>query len=466
VHVTSSTDSVDVALPVTAELRYDLVYGTHRAGPNVTVESNPAAPAGSTIDFGVYTYGLLSGTSSESGYRFITLDVNGTRGQIAGVWTLTGNADFSLYSVKATESGSFWTPPSCASVTPQSTGRCLSPQATGQTVMVNFVPSSLGVKTATLTFTPDATSGMPAQSWTLTGESRYDLVYGTHRAGPNVTVESNPAAPAGSTINFGVYAYGLLSGASTESGYRFITLDVNGTKGQIAGVWTLTGNADFSLYSVKAIESGSFWSPPSCASVAPQSTGRCLSPQVMGQTVMVNFVPSSIGVKTATLTFTPDAASGLPAQSWTLTGEGRYDLVYGTHRAGLNYNVGWNPSAPAGSTVNFGSVSSGSVYGFITLDVNGTKGQIAGVWTLSGSSDFSLYSVKATESGSFWDPPPCASVTPQLTGRCLSPQVMGQTVMVYFTPSSSGTKTATLTFTPDVASGMPAQSWALTGSKP
>jgi hypothetical protein len=322
------------------------------------------------------------------------------------------------------------------------------------------------VKTATLTFTPDAASGLPAQSWTLTGEGRYDLVYGTHRAGTNDILGWNPSAPAGSTIDFGAYAYGLLSGTSSESGYRLITLDVNGTRGQIAGVWTLSGSSDFSFGSVKAIESGYFSSAYGCASVAPQSTGRCVSPQVTGQSVWVSFVPSSLGVKTATLTFTPDAASGLPAQSWTLTGEGRYDLVYGTHRAGLNVTLEWNSAAPAGSTFNFGSVSSGSVYGFITLDVNGTKGQIAGVWSLSGSSDFSLYSVKAVESGSFWSPPPCTSVTPQLTGRCLSPQVMGQTAMVYFTPSSSGTKTATLTFTPDAASGLPSQSWTLTGSKP
>jgi hypothetical protein len=201
------------------------------------------------------------------------------------------------------------------------------------------------VHTATLTFTPDAASGLPAQSWTLQGEGAFNLAYGTHRAGASTTPSSNPTAPAGSTVDFGALASGTAS--------RYVMLDISGTHGQVGGAWEITGGvgAGFGLQGVRATE-GNWAHVGACVAVAAnsQTTPRCLGPAVMGQQVHLTFTPpATAGVYTATLTFRPDVESGLPPQSWTLRGES-------TALSGFVFN--WDSNQPTpGATVADGSTA-------------------------------------------------------------------------------------------------------------
>jgi hypothetical protein len=335
---------------------------------------------------------------------------------------------------------------------------------------LQFTPPALGAHTATLTFTPDAASGLPAQSWTLRGEGLFNLAYGTHRAGGNHLLWDNPAAPAGSTVGFGQMVFGVVPGAMSGSAVRFVAVDITGTHGQVGGTWALTGGtaAGFRILGSRPTD-GSFFAHSACPAPTAdgQSAPRCLSGNAEGHTVQLQFTPPALGAHTATLTFTPDAASGLPAQSWTLQGEGVFNLAYGTHRAGVSAAPSSNPAAPAGSTVDFGSLASSSTLRYVMLDVNGTHGQMAGTWFITGDAEFTIGALRATE-GTFTSVGSCATVQAggRATDRCLSPAVTGQQVELRFTAGAAGTRAATLTFTPDAATGMAPVSWLLAGSSP
>ncbi len=253
---------------------------------------------------------------------------------------------------------------------------------------VTFTPSAAGVRTATLTFTDDATGSPQTVFLQGTGQS------------VTKTISISPIS-----YDFGV----------SNVGVSVVSNNLTATN-------TGTGNVTFSNYAISGANASDF------AITSPNYYYECSGTRYSNVLPagsfcyeQVTFTPSATGVRTATLTFTDDA-TGSP-QTIALTGEGQVvttsDQISPTSLL-FTSNVG----------------VSGSKYVYFTntgtANINFTGAAITG----TNAADFSIGAYNQCANGySSTGLPPGTS--------CY--------VRVSFTPTLAGTETATLNVTDSVS---------------
>lgn len=322
-HVTSSDGTVDMSIPVTVEMRYDVAVVGQRMGTD-NFGSTVERAEDSVTNLGVTSANVIQEASPPSvGQRFYVV-ASGTQGNLKGRWSLSGDTGFKLSGIRKDQNTISDSCGATISADGQSTTDCVSGGATSnnyphQSVYVAFAPATAGVKTATLTFTPDAATGLAPSTFKLQGEGRHDITTALQSGGSFRYNESTPYV-AGSVNNMGTVA----SGSTLR---RLTYASSLGTYGKLKGTWSLTGSPSFTLRLSEQI-SNSANSGSACGVVNAdkRSTTACTGDSRQGNSYVhlrtqVEFT-HAIGTHTATLTFTPDPTLGLAPLSMQLQATG------------------------------------------------------------------------------------------------------------------------------------------------
>ena len=172
------------------------------------------------------------------------------------------------------------------------------------------------------------------------------------------------------------------------------------------------GNGPLTIASVGPVNPGDFHVTNSCP-ISPSTL-----PMFGSCSVKITFTPSAVGTSTASFTFTDDDnASPGSKQKVTLTGTG---------------------------TAGTASVSTGSV-AFGAVPITTTVGPMSFMISNTGTAPLTVQSIGIAPTGEFTETDNCVG-TIAIGGNC--------TVMVKFTPSATGSRTAVLTIT-DNSGGCP-----------
>ena len=250
------------------------------------------------------------------------------------------------------------------------------------TISITFTPTASGPRSATLTFSDSAGNSPQAVSLSGTG-----------------TAASAGVSP--SSLSFAATVVGSTSSPQT------VTLSNGGTAAISISSISISGT-DASDFAISAKTCG--------ASLA--GSGSC--------TVSITFAPSAPGSRIATLAFT-DSAGNSP-QTVSLSGTGNAA------------NVSITPSTLSFTATSIGSTTAAQT---VTLSNGGTA-----------SINISSIAISGTNAGDF-------AIVAKTCGASLAGSA-NCTVSVTFTPSVSGSRTATLSFT-DSAGNSP-QAVALSGN--
>jgi protein gp37 len=330
-------------------------------GPNLL-----AAPASAaTLDKTTLTFTPAQLVGSTSAAQVITLTAHGT-----APLTITSIA------VTGTNSGDFAENDTC----PKSPATLAL--GTSCTISVTFTPTANGPRTGSITFTDDASTS--PQMVTLTGTG------GTPTAdlsGTSLTFTNQPL--------------------NTPSTSQSVTLTNNGAVALAIASITLTGanSGDFTL------------TPANTCGSSVAAGANCI--------INVTFRPTAVGIRTAVVTLTDNAASA--KQTINLTG------------TGIAPAVGFNPSS---LTFSAQTVATAAPVQTITLTNNGSA-------TLSVTS----IAVSGANSADFTQTNTCGTSV-AAAATC--------TISVKFTPSATGSRTASIIVTDNAAGGT--QTIALTGT--
>ncbi len=266
------------------------------------------------------------------------------------------------------------------------------PPAASCYVQIVFTPSAPGARSATLTFTDDATGG-------------------THTVGLGGAGLDTTASGKSAVVTTPALAFGAANVGSTVAG-QFASITSIGSAPVTFGSYTITGaNAgDFAIVTNGCHAYNS-------DKLAPG--GNCL--------VQVSFTPSGTGARTATLNFNDDSVVGTHAV--TLTGVGQ-------DASAASKMLVVNTPAVAFGVQNVGTTAAGQ-YAYVVS--GGTAPVNFSGYTLGGANaaDFSITGNNCH-----------AGFTDQL------PQGASCWVQVAFTPIAAGARSATLVFTDD-APGAP-----------
>lgn len=322
-HVTSSDGTVDMNLPVTVEMRYDVALVGQRMGTgsfSSTVERTPD----SVTNLGVTSANIIQEASPPSVAQRFYVVTSSTYGRLKGRWSLSGDEGFKLSGIRKDANTIYDDCGAVVATDGQSTTDCTSGGSTNtsyphQSVHVAFAPATVGVKNATLTFTPDAATGLAPTTFKLQAEGRYDLTSDL-RAGGSFRYSEAQLYTAGSIVNMG--------SVTPDKTLKLLTYASSlGTYGKLKGSWSLAGSANFKLIRNEQISnSASSGSVCGAVNADKRSTAPCIGDARQGNSYVhlrtqVEFTPT-VGTHTATLTFTPDPTMGLAPMSMELQATG------------------------------------------------------------------------------------------------------------------------------------------------
>jgi ASPM-SPD-2-Hydin domain-containing protein/HYDIN/CFA65/VesB family protein/centrosomal CEP192-like protein len=368
----SVTGNLSASTPINSLTLWDDASGTTTYFDDVIVsnhDNGTVSSGGSSLTFNPTNLSFSSqavGTTSAA--QSVTLTNSSASTVHISAVGLTGNntADFAISA------------DTCSGAAVAANGTC--------SVSVTFSPTAVGNRTATLSFTDDG-AGSP-QSVALSGTAI--------SVGP--AVGFSPAS-----LSFGNQNTGTTSAAKS------VTVTNN-------------GNADLHITSVTLTGTN----PGDFAITANTCTGATVAPNATCS-VSATFAPTNTGNRSASLSFADDA-TGSP-QGLALSGTG---VVPG---------ISFNPTSLTFASQGVGSTSAAQT---ITVTNNGTASLHITSITFTGTnaSDFA----KSADT--------CTGATVNLTGAC--------TVSVTFSPTATGSRSASISFTDDAPSSP--QTVALSGT--
>lgn len=406
----------------------------------------------------------------------------GTAGKLSGQFSLTGSAAYSITSATLVNSNGTTTGSCVISGDKQSAGPCTAASAEYNSnvgnyvhlaLSVQFLPTVTGLHFSDLRFTPAGGTGYPASTIKLRGEGQYNVAYQASSS------FSNPSVAVPATLDAGNVAYsGHLGGAVPTVDLPAIYLHQTGTAGKLAGTLSVTGPqaGQFRIASWGSSRPYDGVSTPcsftnNAASKCVAATASTTSTASDNLWFQVKYTPAGLGVANATITFTPDAATGLVPTSWNLRGTAVYDITY---QSSTTSGTTTPPSSPqpigAGVTyyTTLPTVSAGTITQDIIFRASGQYGQLGGSVSLTGASNITLTGWGTiSESGSV--SLGCSRTTTS-GGACLG-AVVDQSTASYkhlvarisYTPTQAGIQdNAALTFTPHPAMGLAPVSLSLT----
>lgn len=486
--VVATDGSYDAALPLTANFRWNVAVGAAYQRPDSN-SSQTAYVSGTVVNLGTTIVALNSAETTGTLTRDLIVRAAGTHGKMRGYWSLAGSPDFTLVAVNKLMPSNNGTTLCGATISAdkQSSSVCTGDELSlnsstyyGMFSKVSFKPTMKGTQSATLTFTPvDSTQGAPVTFLlSATGENNVGVGAAYQRPGSGSSLS---AYVAGSTVNVGTTVIALNVAETTGSLVRDFVVRATGTHGKMRGYWTLSGSSDFTLSAVKQFAWSNSAITECGAAIATdkQSSSVCTAYDISDTSSIyqsmfatVSFIPTSKGVKTATLTFTPvDNTQGAPVSFLlSATAENNVGVGAAYHRPDSNSSLS---NYGSGATVDLGAtvlaLNSAETSGTLTRDfvvrATGTHGKMRGYWSLSGSSDFTLFAVKqfAWSNAAMTVCGATISTDKQSSTVCTGSDLSDSSqdfknmfATVNFKPSSKGLKTATLTFTPvDTTQGAP-----------
>ncbi len=302
----------------------------------------------------------INATASPSSLSFGIINLGATSAIQTATLQNNGASAISISSVTLTgpNSGDFAT-------SNNTCGASLAPAASC-TVSIAFTPSALGARTASLTFTDDASNS--PQTVALSGIG---------------AIENASVAPA--SLTFSLEAVGTASPPQAVTLTNGGTVAINVSSIAIAGA----NAADFAVSSKTC-----------AATLAPSSS--CL--------ISITFNPSAAGIRTATLTITDSPGSPLTV---ALSGTGAIASATASPSS-----LAFPPTAPQTTST--------------PLSVTLTNGPSLAI-------NLNNISISGPNAADF-------AISANTCGTALAPSA-ACSVSVTFTPSATGSRTATLTFT-------------------
>jgi hypothetical protein len=311
----------------------------------------------------------------------------------------------------------------------------LAPQATNNTAKITFTPNSPGIKTATVTI-PNNTVEAPNFSFTVTGTG-----LGAPVPGLNFTMTVNGTTYTESDsqhITSADFGSSPINGAAAAA----ITIQNAGTN-NTGTVLSLTGNPVIQISGPNA----------DCFTVTQPSSKNINANSSV--TASIQFAPTSTGTKTAVVSI-PNNSPDKPVFSFTITGTGTAAVpmmsialsVNGTTYTEYPYQ---NTSF---SIVNFGNnIELNSTITASLIVRNNAENNSGAVFNLTGTPPIQI---SGPDASSF------AVIQPQVVSLSGGSNT---TARIIFTPTSRGTKSATVTI-PNNSPEKPNFSFTVTGTVP
>ncbi|MCC5611306.1 choice-of-anchor D domain-containing protein [Nostoc sp. CHAB 5834] len=474
---TPSAGAIALGMPATP-LRLSLKGSSdYNVRANGSVTPSAVAAPDSPWDFGAKSVNAqgLPGASSIS--KKLYMVPSGTAGALAGTFTYSGSPAFTVKNVQpyTPATGQLAGSPVAVGTLVRATHDISSGTnaITGVSAQVDFEPTTLGTHTGKITWTPSDVRVTPLE-FTVTGTGAN-----------NVTTEFSSAANSSNPIS--VVDGGIATAKLIPNSYPVprelptFFIRNKGTNGSLAGTLSITGPDATSFEIAQWGQSTSTATPTlsaTCTITSPQLSANCAaadgsypSNYYVHLYSKINFKPKRKGAHLATLTFVPHASLGLPSQTVTLQGMGVFDAVGllseqptgGAPATSANVATYVNP--PGGL-----SAGGGTVLKKFFVQASGIYGYVGGAFSISGATSFKIFQTGISTATGFSS----ANGTVQpggLTGTALSPNepsvsstnYSGLYVVVQYSPTAAGESSAVLTYTPDVATGLPSQSVNIAG---
>ncbi|MGA3026769.1 MAG: choice-of-anchor D domain-containing protein [Bryobacteraceae bacterium] len=337
----------------------------------ITLTDNAGNVAGATQVVNASGTGVAvpqGATTAPSNLIFANQNVNSTSAAQVVTLTNTGTGALTIASIAitGTNAGDFGKTTTCGATLAGSGGTC--------TISVTFTPTALGSRTATLVITDNAGN--------VTGSTQQVTLNGT---GVGVPV----AGVSTSSIPFGNQNLG------TTSASQPVTL--NNTTG--------TGPLTISSISIGGTNPGDFGQTNNCGTSVAIG-GSC--------TINVTFAPTAAGSRSGTLIVSDNSNNAASSQTVNLTGTG-----VAVPNAGLSTST-----LPSFGSVNIGTTSAAQT---VTVSNTGT-----------GPLTIASIVVGGTNPGDFGKTSDCGA-TLNNGASC--------TIVVIFTPTAAGARSATITLT-------------------
>lgn len=485
VTLTALDTSISVAANVTLDNQVSIV--AMRAGASSSLQAASVLESSELFAFPTVPYNGAPNATNGSASSYFFAEVAGAYGAVAGRWVIEGDKDFTLSGAGTVNSSTGYG--ACpTAISAWESSRCIGMDVSAVNgrpsfrVAVNFAPLNTGARSAVLLFVPDESSGLPAQRVSLTGfavndtfiERISDAAGAAGYSGyPVSTTRAN-----GEQSDLGVIGLPLSNSASL---LRTFYVKTGGTVGQVAGVWSIEGDDGFTFNAQGLVFNDSANALAYCyPNVNTRQSGICLGEDAgrlntkRNFSITVKFVPSAEGHRTGTLKFTPFSPEMGPVQVFNLVAEARNDLeverrtvatgswpgVMGVEAKvlgpdGLDERV-LSDNRPVGGTVT----TTNYVDFFAALKLKGTAGRMPGVWSLTGSPEFTLQAAAVVNDGgnlvrSCTGRAQTAGVSDECAAEDISTGIYRHpAAQVRYRPTAeTGTARATMTFTPAASVG-------------